>query len=311
MRLLLLLLLALGCAERPMAVDRTEFAFGSYVRVRLDASNQATADSATQAVFRRLHQLDTLWSSFPGGSELARVNKTGRERVSPGTRELVAAALRLAGETSGALDITVGPLVCAWGFHDSVNRVPGDNELVGLLARVGSGRVVLRADSVLLEPGTVLDFGALAVGAAVDEVVGLARDAGAIAGLVDAGGDIRVFGDRDWRIGVRHPRADSVMRVLVLRDRAVATSGDYQKFFEAGGRRWCHIFDPRTGRPASGCASVTVVAPTALTADAWSTALFVLGPDGLELVRGLDSIAVLMVCPAGDSLVDYTAGILP
>lgn len=311
MRFLLLLLLVLGCAERPAVTDRTEFAFGSYARVKLLAPSRAVADSAAAITFQRLHQLDTMWSFFQEGSELARLNRGARVLLSPETRRLVYYASRLGRDTESALDITVGPLLEAWGFYDTVNRVPGDAELAGLLARVGHSRVALRADSLILEPGTELDLGAVAVGAAVDDAVGLARAAGAIAGLVDAGGDIRVFGDRDWRIGVRHPRAESVCRVLVLRDRAVSTSGDYQKYFEADGRRWCHIIDPRTGRPASECASVTVVAPTALTADAWSTALFVLGPAGLELVRDLDTLAVLMFCPDGDSLVEHVAGRLP
>jgi thiamine biosynthesis lipoprotein len=302
-------MLVLGCNRTvPVEVDRTEFAFGSYVRVRLLASQRQLADSAVVVAFRRFHSLDTLWSTFLEAGDVSRMNKAGRSAVHQETRELIETGKRFGDLTGGALDITVEPLLEAWGFRDTVHRVPDSAQLALLSRSIDYRRVAVERDSVFIPKGMGMDLGALAVGKAVDDVVGMLEKSGVDAGLVDAGGDIRVFGDRDWRIGVRDPRGPGVIRVLVLRDQAVSTSGDYQKFFESDGRRYCHIMDPRTGQPATACASVTVVAPSTLTADAWSTALFVLGPPGLELLAGNDTLAAVMYCQQGDSLVESHVG---
>jgi len=288
--------------------ERTEFAFGSYFRVKLLAGGEAEAESSLARAFSRIHRLDTLWSAFLPGSEVARVNRLRRAGVSSETRALVETALGFGDVTGGALDVTVAPLVEAWGFPDGRYRVPDSSELMTLLSGVDYRKVSVRGDSLLLEGGVRLDLGAVAVGNAVDRAVEGFIEEGIEQGLVDAGGDIRVFGDRDWRIGLQDPRGDGVVRVFELRNRAISTSGDYQKFFERNGKRYCHIVDPATGRPACHFASVTVLAPSALTADAYSTALFVMGVEGMGLFEAEDSLAAVVLVPIGDSLQMLEAG---
>ncbi len=305
--------LLLACSgSRPAEVDRTGFGFGSYVRIKLLDASPARAESLVAVAFDELNRLDTLWSAFLPGSDVAVLNRERSCRVSPETAELIRSALRFAELTGGALDITVRPLSEAWGFPDADYRVPSDSELAEALRAVGYRQVVLHGDTVVLAGSARVDLGGVAVGAAVDRVVEMLESAGVTAGLVDAGGDIRVFGDRTWRIGLQDPRGDGIVRVFELSDGAVSTSGDYQKFFERDGERFHHIIDPTTGRPAGGCASVTVLAATTLAADALSTGLFVLGPErGTALLERLEGTGAVFVCEEGDSLRQVSGGELP
>jgi len=306
-------LFVLACAGGGLEeVDRTEFGFGSYVRVRALAPTRARAESALGAAFHELHRLDTLWSAFLPGSDVERLNGRGSVVVHPETRELIVEALGYAELTDGALDITIRPLTELWGFVGGEYRLPDSGAVRQSAGLVDWHRVRVRGDSILLGEATRLELGAVAVGAAVDCAVETLASRGAAQGLVDAGGDIRVFGDRRWRIGLQSPRGAGILRVLELRDAAVSTSGDYQKCFEVGGRRYHHILDPVTGYPAEGCASVTVTAPTALAADALSTALFVLGPDrGRALIARVGGAGAVFVVDAGGSLVELEGGSLP
>ncbi len=309
------------CRPRLVEVDRTEFGFGSYIRIRALAPNKALLNRTVEKAFAEMFRLDTLWSSFLPGSEVALLNRTGRAAVSSDTRELISEALRVCAATDGALDITVKPVLNAWGFTSAAPggneqdvtreqwRVPDSVELARARSLVDFRQVLVRGDSVLLLEDAQIDLGAVAVGFAVDRAVEMLQAAGVNQGLIDAGGDIRVFGDRDWKIGLKNPRGEGVIRVFRVRNRAVSTSGDYEKFFEADGHRYHHIIDPCTGYPADRCASVTILAPTAFAADAYATAVFVLGPNkGLEKVREQEGMAAVVLVDSGDSLKTYETG---
>lgn len=313
MRRLLLAVLVVAACRRPLVeVDRTEVAFGSYLRLRVSAETGPVAESAATAIFAEMHRLDSLWSSFVATSEIVQLNRQRRMIVSPETRELIEAGKRLGEKTQGGFDITVGPLVSAWGFLDGKHRVPDSVELAGLVRRVDYRRIAVKGDTVTLGNGVMIDLGGIAAGFAVDRAVDVLRAIGVKQGIVDAGGDIRVFGDRIWRIGVQDPRGEGVVRVLRLRNSAVSTSGDYQNFFEQDGMRFCHVINPRTGVPVQGVASVTVVAPTALEADAFSTAVMAMGPDsGLALLAAEPRLAGFAAYGPGDRLVWREAGRLP
>jgi len=308
-RIAAILLLFVCCADRLAEIDRTEFGFGSYVRIQALAFNSAALDSAVESAFSEMFRLDTLWSSFLDVGDVYRLNRTGGASVQPETQELVREALVVCRNTGGALDITVKPLLDVWGVTKGNRRIPDSAELAEAKELVDFRQVDLRGDSVVLSGGARIDLGAIAVGFAVDRAVEELKAHGVKQGLVDAGGDIRVFGDRVWRIGLRNPRGEDVIRVFSVQNRAVSTSGDYQKYFEVEGRRYHHIIDPATGFPADKCASVTMLAPTALEADAYATAIFVLGPDaGLKVVRERKETGAVVLVESGDSLVTCEAG---
>jgi thiamine biosynthesis lipoprotein len=303
------LLFALACGRSaPAEADRTEFAFGSYVRIKAIAPSRAIADSALRLAFSEMHRLDSMLSVFYEGSEPGALNESGRARVSPETEEVLREAIGFCSATDGALDITVLPLLKLWGFVDGEQRVPSRTELQAALQLVNWRNVEFRGDTVFLKGGSRVDLGSVAVGYAVDRAAEVLSNAGVSSALVDAGGDIRVMGSRVWRVGLQDPRGDGVLRVFELENAAISTSGDYQKYFEEDGQRYHHILDPATGYPAGQCASVTVVAPSALEADAYSTAIFVLGPAGLARFATDSTTGVVMLVAEGDSLVTLEAG---
>lgn len=238
-------------------------------------------------------------------------------------------ALAIAEASGGAVDPTVGPLVSAWGFGPDGcgGRVPGDGELAAARARVGWRRIGLEPGSRLaLQPGGVaLDLSGVAKGHGVDAAVDWLRAQGVSAALVEVGGELRGYGRKPdgspWAIlaeawpgdagpadgppgdGADASAGQPPACVLVLDDAAVATSGDHWHHFEQDGRRWSHTIDPRSGTPvAHAAAAVTVIAPRALVADAWATALTVLGAgEGLALARG-HGLAARFVTRSGDGI---------
>lgn len=297
----------LSCGRRS-EVEEIQMGLGSYIRIRAVGADRERIARAVKEAFSEMHRLDTLWSSFLPGSEVARLNRERRLRVSSETRELILKAVQVAESTGGAFDITIEPLERLWGFYDGAYRVPDSSEVRRARERVDYRKVRVSGDTVILGAGVNLDLGGIAVGYAVDRAVELLKAGGAREGLVDAGGDIRVFGERVWRIGVQNPRGQGVVRVLRLKDRAVATSGDYEKFFEQGGRRYCHIIHPKTGYPADHWAAVTVVAPSAVEADAYSTAMFVLGAGAVEWIKKKAGLGAVFFEATGDSVQEKAVG---
>ncbi|MCH8157366.1 MAG: FAD:protein FMN transferase, partial [Nitrospinae bacterium] len=214
--------------------------------------------------------------------------------------------------SAGAMDITIGPAVALWNF-DVETASPPDakalEEAVRLIhyqdISIGNGTLQLN------RKGMSLHLGAMGKGYAVDRAVDVLKKFGIENGLVNAGGDLMAFGTRDdrqdgtqaWRIGLQHPRSpEKMIASLDLSDRAVATSGDYQRYFIRDGIRYHHILDPQTGLPARSAMSATVVASSATDADALATALFVLGPDrGIALIDSLDGVEGMILSASGDA----------
>jgi len=262
-------------------------------------------EGAVEGAFARIDELEALLSAHRDDSEVAAVSAAAGGdpvRVGPDMVRVVSLALEIAEESGGALDPTCRPLVAAWGFLDNSPAVPSEEARQKALALVGWRDVAVdeTASTIrLARAGMALDLGAVAKGYAADEAAAVLRERGATGGLVEAGGDIACFGRRadggEWVMGLENPRGEGVLARIRAGDGGITTSGDYRRFFEAGGQRYSHIMDPRTGWPASGLSSVTVIARTAALADALSTAAFVLGPEaGAKLVerRGASAIFI-------------------
>jgi len=193
----------------------------------------------------------------------------------------------------------------AWDFRCA--RLPAAAEVDAARALVGWERFERDGRCVrLTRPGMELDFGGFGKEYAADRAATLLLEAGCRHGFVNLGGDLRAFGPQPdgsaWRFGIQHPRrAGETIASLEVAQGGLATSGDYERYFEIDGVRYCHILDPRTGWPAHGLSSATVVAARAAAADAWSTALFVLGPvAGRRVAAARDDIAAVLVAPAPD-----------
>ena len=249
---------------------------------------------AAGAAESALAEVVSLMSNWEADSEISRFNahsSLAPFTVSPPTLEVVSAAQAISEETEGAFDITVGPLVEAWGFgaDPRPGQAPDARTIQSLREQVGFQRLEIIPEQSALQkrnPALQVDLSAIAKGYGVDRVAEALEALGHRDYLVEVGGELRASGRKTtgqpWRVAIERPSDGyrAIQEVLELRENAMATSGDYRNFYEEAGQRFSHTVDPRSGAPIThGLASVTVVDPSAMQADAWATALSVLGPE--------------------------------
>lgn len=257
-----------------------------------------------------LRRVNDQMSTYLDSSEISRFNSSNSTdwfEVSRETALVVTKALEVHRLSEGAFDITVAPLVNAWSFGPGKRTAqPPTNEVIEqLLAQIGSDKLSVRLDPPALrksDPLLSVDLSAIAKGHGVDRMIDLLASIGANNVFVEIGGEVRTAGDKagqPWTVGLQQPDATSKLVAVAhpLRDESVATSGDYYNFFEFEGRRYSHTIDPRTGRPIEhALASVSVITSDCMTADAWATALEVLGPEaGLQVARQQQLDALFMI----------------
>jgi thiamine biosynthesis lipoprotein len=262
------------------------------------------------AIEQTLERVNGLMSTWIEDSELSRFNalrSTEPFLIADETALVFSAALEVSAKSGGAFDVTVGPLVDAWGFgRGKPEDLPDDEQIAALKARVGWEKLALdRGRHTLAKsaPDVEANLSALAKGYGVDAVAAALEALGQTDYLVEIGGELRARGERidgrPFRVAIEEPVFDDrrIHRVIDLRDTGMATSGDYRNWIEVDGVHLSHTLDPRTGRPIThDLASVTVLHPQAMWADAWATALNVLGPDeGFELARREDLAAYFIV----------------
>lgn len=274
-----------GCSQKP--VEATTFAMDTVMNFTLYGGWDREKTKETRDwMTSRLAYCDEMFSATDENSDIAQVNRAAGQPVelkNP-TAELLSQALELCRVTDGALDITAYPAVKAWGFTTEEHRVPSEEELAELAAKIDYTAVKLEGNTVTLPEGMEIDLGAVAKGYAGDQTAATARESGVASALLDLGQSTIVAvgskpGGKPWRIGVVDPaRPENCFAVVELEDMAMGTSGGYQRYFEQDGVTYWHILDPDTAAPArAGLSSVTVVSPSAFLCDGLSTALFVMG----------------------------------
>jgi thiamine biosynthesis lipoprotein len=284
-------------------------AMGTYVNVTLVTSDSAASTADAAAAHRAVRLVDSLMSNWTTTSEVARINRVADStttHVQPLVADVIARSLRMWRESDHTYDITVEPLVRAWGFIGGPRRVPSDAEARAAWALVGAGDVAFDSAAGTIHfarRGMRIDLGGIAKGYAVDQAMQALRERGVKNALVDASGNMMSLGhppgSEHWRIGLRDPR-DRVpyFARMWLDGDAISTSAQYEQFITKDGKRYGHIMDPRTGQPAGGLLAVTVVAPDATTSDAWDTPLYVLGLEAAKaklLERG--EVAAVLIEP--------------
>jgi FAD:protein FMN transferase len=244
---------------------------------------------SVEAAFDEVDRIDRLMSHYKPESPLSRLNREaalGPVAVDPELFDFIAESLRYSRDSGGAFDITVGPLMKAWGFFRGGGRVPSEQELTELRHRVGYEHVVLNAQDKTIRfarPGVELDLGGIAKGYAVDRAVDLLRSRHVEAALISAGGSTTFGlgappGQTGWEVSVQDPTSAGAAAFTVrLKDRALSISGSYEKSFERDGVRYSHIMDPRLARPVQGMVSVAVLAVSGTEGDALDDAFFVKG----------------------------------
>ena len=270
-----------SCA--PPEASREIFAMDTLVSVKAYGNGSA---EAVNAAADRMTELERLFSVTDADSDIAKLNVTGTAEVSADTAHVISEALKWCSETDGALDITIYPVLREWGFTTGETHVPTDAEITDTLARTGYENITVSGSTVTLPEGYMLDLGSCAKGHAGSEMLKAMSECGVTSALVNLGGNVQTLGTKpdgtDWTVGVVDPFApDILLGTIEVHNKAVVTSGGYQRFFtDDDGNVYIHILDPKTGRPAkSGLASVTVIGSDGLMCDALSTALFVMGKD--------------------------------
>lgn len=243
-------------------------------------------EEAVEAAEKEVERLDALLSTGAEDSEVSRLNREGGGLASEDTAALLEGAERIWKETDGAFDISIYPVMRAWGFPDKEYRVPEPEELKALLDRVDGSQIELdgkRERVVFGLDGMEIDLGGIAKGYASNRMMKIFQEYGIESGIVSLGGNVQVLGRKadgeNWRVAVRNPEGDGeFLGVLSVNGKAVVTSGGYERYFEQGGKTYHHILNPENGYPAdNGLVSVTVVSEDGMLADGLSTALFVMG----------------------------------
>jgi len=285
-----------------MGTEFTVVAYGQDVRLLAET---------VEEVFQEIDRIDKQMSNYKPESELSLINREAASRVvrvEPSLYALIQKSLQYSEDTGGAFDITVGPLMKAWGFFRGEGRVPSPGELHGVLAHVGYQHVKLDPANRTIHfdvPGIELDLGGIAKGYAVDRAVSILRENGVTAALVSSGmSSIYALGappdEEGWKIILRDPFDSTVpANVVYLRNFSMSTSGNYNKFFRLGGKTYSHIMDPHTGMPVENMLSTTVFVANATDSDALSK-LYVLGAEGSRRYLATHpSIQALFYLPAG------------
>ena len=291
----------------PAAVGRRAYGFrfqamSSACEIRLEGGDETALAAAAQRAIDEVHRIERKYSRYRDDSIVSRINAAAGSAEAVEVDAETAALLAFAGElhaaSDGLFDITSGVLRRAWDFR--VARLPELSALAAQLALIGWPMVEIAGERVRLpHAGMELDFGGFGKEYAADRAATLLIAAGLKHGFVNLGGDIRLLGPRadgtPWRFGIAHPRAagDTIASVEMAAG-ALATSGDYERFFEHDGRRYCHILEPRSGWPVHAWASISVTAPACLAAGALSTIAMLKGEQALEFLatRGATFLAL-------------------
>jgi thiamine biosynthesis lipoprotein len=266
-------------------------AMGTAFTVVAYGSNASYVQEVAEEAFGEIDRLDNQLSHYKPASELSAINRVAAARaviVEPGLFKLLQSSVRYSQDTGGAFDITVGPLMKAWGFFRGEGRLPSGSAVAEAMERVGYRHIILDPSTrrVAFErPGIELDLGGLGKGYAIDRAAEILRTYGIEQALISAGCSSLFAlgappGEQGWRISIRDPfEAAKTASSIQLRNLALSVSGSYEQFFKCGGKTYTHVMDPRTGMPVENMLSTVVVSSSTADSDAVSTSLFVLGVD--------------------------------
>ena len=301
---LLILLIVYGCGQR--FPSKKEFLMDTEVEIILPQGGEEDFTAA----FNEIRRIEKLMDVHNPESEISRINRLGSKetiKISKELFEVLKEALKYSRLTSGAFDVSICPLSHLWGEKGKLKEVPEVEEIEKILPLVNYRNIILdeRNQTVEFErEGMAIDLGGVTKGYALDCAIIVLEKRGVKEALINAGGDIKVIGKKDWKIGLQHPRKENeVLAVIKLKNRAIATSGDYQRYFIKEGKRYHHIVNPKTGYPAIECMSVTIIGSSAIQTDILATGVFILGSEkGMELIRLVEDVEGIIIDAQGKTL---------
>ncbi len=275
--------------EASVRLERSLDAMGTTYTIAVYGTDRFKLDAAMEEAFDEAHRLDQLLSNYRSDSEWSKVNREapkGPVQVSEELFQLLQSCVNYSKKSDGAFDITIGPLMKIWGFYKGSGRIPHRAEIRTALDRIGYRHILLdpKNRTVRFDAPVEIDPGGIGKGYAVDRMVAILRARGITSGIISAGRS-SIYGigappgePRGWRIQLPHPKQPNVyVAEFFLKDGSMSTSGTSEKFFVAGGTTYSHIMDPRSGYPARGMLTVSVLAPRTLDSEAWTKPYFILG----------------------------------
>ncbi|MDD5465283.1 MAG: FAD:protein FMN transferase [Candidatus Omnitrophica bacterium] len=283
----------------------------TYVTIYAYGSKPAVSKAIDQA-FQRMQEVADKFNAHNPDSPLYAFNQNGTPIKDKEILRVIKIAQDISKQSDGAFDITVYPLVKLWGFYgEDSGQIPPADKITEALSRIGYKHLILANGQLKRDNENILiDLGGIAKGYVVGQGIQALKKAGVNSAIIQAGGDIYALGhkkEKPWKIGIRHPRKEGILGYLEVVDQAVMGSGDYERFFIKGSKRYNHIIDPKTGYPAKEAIGVTVIYPDPAVADAWGPALSILGPDGLKIVEKIPGMEAIIVTGSGKLL--YTSGL--
>jgi thiamine biosynthesis lipoprotein len=298
------------CACTPQKENiykKSKILMDTFVTITVVSNSKNSADKAIDTAFSEIERLEKLSNFFSSESEVSRINKNpgiSGVRVSPDILDMLNKAIMVSEKTEGAFDVTIGPVISLYDFHKKIK--PEESAVKKNLSLVNYRELIIdrnKSAAFLKKRGMLIDLGGIAKGYAADKAVEALKRNRINSGLVSVAGDIKAFGlkpdGKPWKIGIRNPRSkskeDDVMATIELSDMAISTSGDYERCFILDGKRYHHLLSPKTGYPAEGCQSVSVITKECAFTDAFATGVFILGPEkGLKVFEkmGFDGIIV-------------------
>uniref|UniRef100_UPI003217B638 FAD:protein FMN transferase n=1 Tax=uncultured Draconibacterium sp. TaxID=1573823 RepID=UPI003217B638 len=296
-------------AQQPF--KRTLKLMGSRFDITVVANNESEANQFIYLAVAEISRIEKLISSWDANSETSKINANAGikpVRISPELFHLIERAIGISKLTDGAFDISYASMDKIWKFDGSMTKMPSEETIKASVARVGFNNIELdkNASSVFLKKvGMKIGFGAIGKGYAADKAKALLMKDGVSAGIINASGDMNTWGKQPdgeyWKVAITNPmNKNKAFALLPLKEGAVVTSGNYEKYVNFNGKRYTHIIDPRTGYPASGIISVTVFAPQAELADALATSIFVMGIDvGLDRINQLPKTECIIIDDKG------------
>lgn len=291
--------------------QRSQFLMDTLVEIKAVTNDSGIADRAMGDAFKVIKEVEDRMSARKSGSLLDRI---GRDAVGKPMKipdelfNIIEVCQEYSRRTNGSFDISINPVTRLWHFDQTEKAVPKEEDIRNAIKFVGFGGIQLDKEKGTIEldrEGMSLDLGGAAKGYAVDKAVEKLKESGIVAGIVNAGGDLRVFGKRPdgepWNIGIQDPEdSEGVIATIQLTDMALVTSGDYERYIIYKGTKYHHIIDPKTGQPARGCKSVSIVFMKAFDADILSTAIFVMGPEaGMRLIENMPGVEGMIVDASG------------
>jgi len=281
-------------------VEKTDFLLGTVVQIKIEKIKNS--DKILNSAFELIKNLEDKFSIFKEESEVSKLNKYKKLKVSADLFEIIKNAIYISEITDGAFDITCKPIINLYKEKSKENKIPTKREIEEILRKVGWKKIKIRDNLITIPDGMEIDLGGIAKGYIVDKVFQYLKSNGIKNGIINGGGDIYCWGlnenGKNWKIGIENPfEENKIIGIFGIKDKGIATSGNYKRYIDIKNKKIGHIINPKTGLPAGkDIVSVTVIAPNCTIADGFATGIFVLGIEkGLEIVNKLQNVECLII----------------